>query len=77
MEFGNSLVCVPTQQELRVGERIAAYNADDMDKVARIDEREGERQKWKAYHAVSVGIVQVYPKRYPQRVSNLLEEYLV
>ena len=49
MEFVNPYVCAPTQQELKIAERVAAYNAGDMDKVARIDEREEHRCKWKCY----------------------------
>ena len=38
-EFGDPLASVraPTQQELKIAKRVAAYAADDMDKVARID----------------------------------------
>ena len=50
MEFGDLYVRSPTQQELKIAERVAAYNASDLDKVARIDEREKQRGKWKAYH---------------------------
>ena len=50
MEFGSSVVRVPIQQELKNVERIAAYNAGDIDKVTHIDEREEERRKRKAYH---------------------------
>ena len=32
-------ISVTTQQELKIAERVAAYNAGDMDKIARIDER--------------------------------------
>ena len=40
-EFGDPLVsvCATTQQELKIAERVAAYNAGDMDKVTCIDER--------------------------------------
>ena len=50
MEYGDTLVCALIQQELKIGARIFAYNAGDMNKVARIDEREEERRKRKAYH---------------------------
>ena len=50
MKFGDPLVHAPTQQELNITERVAAYNADYMDKVARIDERGEECRKWKEYH---------------------------
>ena len=51
-EFGDLLASVRalTQQELKITERIAAYNAGDMDKVACINKREEERCEWKAYH---------------------------
>ena len=51
-EFGYPLASfrAPAQQELKISERIAAYNGDDIDKVARIDEREDKRRKWKTYH---------------------------
>ena len=39
MEFGYSLVRALKQQELKIAERVVAYNAGDMEKVARIDER--------------------------------------
>ena len=50
MEFGYPAVRAPTQQELKIAERVAAYSSGDMDKVARIDEREEQRRKWKSYH---------------------------
>ena len=52
MEFGDHLASVhaPNRQELKITERVAAYNAGDMDKVSGIDEREEERRKWKRYH---------------------------
>ena len=50
MEFGDPYVRAPTQQELKIAERVAANNAGDMDKVARIDEREEKRRRWKSYH---------------------------
>ena len=40
----------PNQQELKIAERVSSYNAGDMVTVTRIDEREEERRKWKAYH---------------------------
>ena len=49
-EFGDQSICAPMQQELKIAERVDAYNAGEMDKVARIDEREEQRRKWKAYH---------------------------
>ena len=52
IEFGDPLANVraPAQQELRIAERVCAYNDGDMDKIARIDEREEKRRNWKAYH---------------------------
>ena len=50
MEFGDPNIRALAQQELNIAERIAAYNSCDLDKVARIDEREEQRRKWKAYH---------------------------
>ena len=42
MESGDPLPSVraPTQKELEIPERVAAHNADDMKKVARMDEHE-------------------------------------
>ena len=52
MDFGDPLASfrVPTQQQLKMAECVAAYNAGNMDKVARIDEREEGRQKWEVHH---------------------------
>ena len=50
MAFGDSYVRVSTQQELKIAERVAAYNVGDMDNVARIDERDKQRRKCKSYH---------------------------
>ena len=51
MEFCNLLASVraPAHQEFKIAERVSAYDACNVDKVARIDEREEERRKWKAY----------------------------
>ena len=53
MEFGDPLVSVrsQTQQQLIVV-RIAVYNSGDMDKVARIDQHDEKRRKWKAHHRI-------------------------
>ena len=51
VQFSDSLVRAPTQQELKISESVTAYNADDMDEVAGIDEHEEKRRKWKAYHS--------------------------
>ena len=45
MEFGYLCVRAPTQQELKIAERVAAYNTDDMDRIARIDERDEQCRK--------------------------------
>ena len=39
MKFGGTLASIraPNQQELKIRERVAAYNAGDVNKVARID----------------------------------------
>ena len=50
MEFGDQGIRAPMKQELKIAERVDAYNNGDMDKVVLIDEREGQRRKWKAYH---------------------------
>ena len=50
MEFGDPYVHAPTQKELKISERVAAYNAGAMDKVSRIDEREEDPHRWKCYH---------------------------
>ena len=43
-------VRAPSQQDLKIAECVAAHNTDSMEKVARIDEREKERFKWKTYN---------------------------
>ena len=45
MKFGDPYVRSPTQQWLKIAECIAAYNAGNMDRVARIDKSEGKRRK--------------------------------
>ena len=50
MKFGDPFVRVQSQQELKITECVAAYNASDKDKVAHIDKREEVRRKWKEYH---------------------------
>ena len=42
----------PSQQELKIVEDVVAYNDGDLDKVARIDEREEKRHNWKYYHLI-------------------------
>ena len=51
MYFGHTVSSVraPTQQELKIAERIVAYNTGIMDEVARINEREEDLRRWKAY----------------------------
>ena len=39
-EFYDSLASSPTHQDFKIAKRAAAYNAFDIDKVDRIDERE-------------------------------------
>ena len=46
----SAAVRAPTRQELMVAKRVAAYEAGDMGKVARIDGRVEERCKWRKYH---------------------------
>ena len=48
MKFGDPDIRAAAQQELKITERVTAYNAGDMDKVSRIDEREEQRRKWKS-----------------------------
>ena len=50
MGLGDPAVRARTQQELEIAERVAAYISGDMDKVARIDEREEQRRKCKSYY---------------------------
>ena len=50
MEFGAPFIRAPTQQELKIAERVSACNAGDMDKDARFDKREKYSRKWKMYH---------------------------
>ena len=42
--------CAPTRQELKIVEHASAYFPGDMDKVARIDERDDERRECEAHH---------------------------
>ena len=39
MEFSDPGIRASTQQELKIAERLAAYNSGDVDKAARIYER--------------------------------------
>ena len=50
MEFGDpqAYICAPTQQVLKIDERVAAYNDGDMSKIARTEKHDEERRKWKA-----------------------------
>ena len=52
MELSDLVVSVyaPSQQELKIVERPAAYIADDIDKVGHINELEQQPLKWKAYN---------------------------
>ena len=52
MKLGGSLASVraPTQQNLKIIVHVASYSAGVMNKVARIDEGEEERRKWKSYY---------------------------
>ena len=43
-------VRAPTQQELKIAERVSAYNVGNRDKDPRIDELEEECRKRKVYH---------------------------
>ena len=47
-EFDDPYVRAPTQRELKIAERVGAYNAGEMDKVARIDERDEQSRRWKS-----------------------------
>ena len=50
MEFGDSGIREPAQQELKIVERVATYNSGDINRIARIDGREGQSRRWKAYN---------------------------
>ena len=50
MEFGNTYLHAPTQQKLKIAERVAAYNAGNVDNDALIDKRDEHLRKWKYYH---------------------------
>ena len=39
----------PAKQQLKRADRVAAYNSDDMNRGARIDQCGEERRQWKAY----------------------------
>ena len=69
--------CAPPQQESKIPERVAAYNAGDMDEVARIDEREEERKKRRRIIEMSANVVQVYPRHRNQRAIIPLNVYVV
>ena len=49
IEFGYPYVRAQTQQELKITERVASYNAGDIDKVAHMYESEGKCRKTIAY----------------------------
>ena len=42
MGLGDPYVRAPSLQELKIAKRVCAYNTGDIDKVARIDERDEE-----------------------------------
>ena len=50
MEFGDPYVRAQTQQKLKIAEHVAVYNACDIDKAARIDDRSEHCRKCKSYH---------------------------
>ena len=50
MEFCDPDIRATTKQEMKIAERVDAYNSGDMDQFARIDERKEQRRKWKSYH---------------------------
>ena len=50
MEFDDPYVRAQTQHEMKISDRVATYNAGDMDTVGRIDELEEQRRKWKSYY---------------------------
>ena len=52
LEFGDidSAMHMPTKHERKMANRVAAIEAEDVEKVARIDAREYERRTWKAYN---------------------------
>ena len=50
IEFCDTLVRAPTQQSLKIAERVSSYKSGKMDKIARVDERVEEHLKCKAYH---------------------------
>ena len=77
MEFGDPLARAPTQQELKIAERFAAYNTGDMDKVARIMSAKNNVASVKRIIAVSASIVQMYPRHHLQRATILLVAYYV
>ena len=43
MEIGDPYDHAPTQQDLKIAERVAVYSSGDMDRVVLIDEREEQR----------------------------------
>ena len=77
MELGDSTVRGSTQQELKIAEPVSAYNSDEMDKVARIDEREEQRHKWKAYHRSVPKYRAGISKASSLKVTALLKAYFV
>ena len=46
----NTVELKSMKHELKVSERAAAVQAGDIARLVRIDAREEERRKWKAYH---------------------------
>ena len=77
MKFGDSCFHAPTQQEPKIATRAAAYNAGDMDKVTRIDQREEESHKQNGYHrSVRKKRAGVY-KASSSKGKNSFEAYFV
>ena len=75
--FGGLLVRTPKQQELKISDRVAVYNPEEMDKAVPFDEREEERFKKKAAHYSVRGYRAGYPRCHLQMDKTLLEVYLV
>ena len=49
------------KNDLKIAERVPAYNAGDMNSVAHIYECKEERHKWKAYHVKARKYLPVMP----------------
>ena len=77
MEFRGQGTRAPAQKELKIAERVVAYNSYEMNMLFVLMSVRKSVASRNLITAVLVRIVQVSPKRHPQRVTSLLKAYLV